>query len=103
MAVVQMRLNVVYQGDFKLSLLLTYGALPGVGTIPLQQLLDFIINIFVDIVKYQIFQTVSSFSLFCGLVLNDSFSFLFIIEPRPSPVAAALLSFFSVFLCFSDL
>ena len=63
MAVVQMRLNVVYQGDFKLSLLLTYGALPGVGTIPLQQLLDFMLDLFVDILRYQISQRVCDFTL----------------------------------------
>ena len=63
MAVVQMRLNVVYQGDFKLSLLLTYGALPGVGTISLQQLLDFMLDLFVDILRYQISQRVCDFTL----------------------------------------
>ena len=54
MAVVKMRLNVVYQGDFKLSLLLTYGALPGVGTSSLQQLLDFTFDPLVDILIFSV-------------------------------------------------
>ena len=54
MTVVQVRLDVVYQGDFQLSRPQTSGALPGNGTLLLQQLLDFILDFFVDLLRYQI-------------------------------------------------
>ena len=55
MTVVQVRLDVVYQGDFQLSRPQTSGALPGSGTLLLQQLLHFILDFFVDLMRYQIF------------------------------------------------